>query len=66
MKQSSAGLRAKVGMLSDIIANSPIVVRQPVICSVARLPVGFDAFDAAILDWIVAESQRLRAAGYRL
>jgi hypothetical protein len=49
--------RPDLDTLAAVIAHSQIVVAA----SGRRLPVGFDAVDIAILDWIVAET---RYAGY--
>jgi hypothetical protein len=47
--------------LATVIARSPIVVkRRP-----PRLPAGFDHTDAAILEWIATEAQRV-SRGLRL
>jgi hypothetical protein len=58
MKFSMDQDRPTLATLVAVIAQSPIAVRQPV----APLPPGFEAVDAAILDWIVAEGRRLGRA----
>ncbi len=44
--------------LTEVIGHSEIVVAHPA-DHVKSLPAGFDATDLAILDWIVAEGQRV-------
>ncbi|MGB7102916.1 MAG: hypothetical protein WBD95_29690 [Xanthobacteraceae bacterium] len=44
--------------LIDVIRHSQIVVAHPA-GPAESLPAGFDATDLAILDWIVAEGQRV-------
>ncbi len=46
--------RSDFDTLAAVIANSQIVVAEPV----RRLPAGFDDIDIAILDWIAAEGRR--------
>lgn len=48
--------------LAAVIAQSPIIVRQPAMPA-RPLPAGFEAVDLAILEWIAAEG---RHAGRRL
>jgi hypothetical protein len=48
--------RSMLEMLAAAITRSPIVVARPP----TRLPAGFEDIDVAILDWIVAEAQRIR------
>jgi hypothetical protein len=42
--------------LRTAIARSPIAMHA----RVSRLPAGFEAVDAAVLDWIMAEARQLR------
>ena len=56
--------RPDLEMLAAVIAHSQIVVARPD-TRVARLPMGFDEFDLAILDWIAAEGRRV-GRGFRL
>ncbi len=44
--------------LAAAIARSQIVVRQPA-PGARRLPLGFEAVDVAILEWIAAEGRRV-------
>jgi hypothetical protein len=46
--------------LASVIANSPIhlpVSKAPARASADRLPAGYDAWDAAVLNWIAAEAK---------
>ena len=45
-----------VETIGAMIARSPIIVSPPV----TLLPPGFDGADLAVLNWLAAESQRLR------
>jgi len=45
-----------LGALRTAIARSPIVMQA----RASRLPAGFEAVDAAVLDWIMAEARQLR------
>jgi len=49
--------------LIAVIAHSQIVVSHGLRMPPPRLPCGFDAADAAVLDWIAAEGRR---AGRRI
>jgi hypothetical protein len=51
-----ADQRPDLETLAAAIARSPIIVERAV---VRRLPVGFEAIDAAILGWIAAEARRV-------
>ena len=57
MKLTGDQDRPDLETLAAVIAHSQIVVVQPD-RRTARLPVGFDALDLAILDWIAAEGRR--------
>jgi hypothetical protein len=45
--------------LRTAVARSPIVARER---ALPHLPAGFEAIDAAILDWIATEARHLGAA----
>ena len=51
--------------LAAMIAHSQIVVVQPA-KPTSRLPAGFDEVDICILDWIVAEGQRVGRSFVRM
>ena len=51
--------------LTRLIAQSPIAL-APAVKLGARLPAGFDAVDAEILDWIAAEGRRLGRSFVRM
>jgi hypothetical protein len=46
-----------LSMLADVVSHSQNVCEST---AVARLPVGFDGVDVAILEWIAAEGRRHR------
>ncbi len=50
--------------LAAVIARSQILIVAPP--ARRRLPAGFDAVDAAILDWIAAESRRASGSFARM
>jgi hypothetical protein len=57
--------RPTLETLAAVLAQSPIVVAwaaEPA----PRLPAGFDAVDAAVLDWIAAEGRRLGRSFVRI
>jgi hypothetical protein len=49
--------RPAIATLAAVIAHSQIVVAKPHKPTTTRFPVGFDAVDVAILDWIAAEGR---------
>ena len=58
MKVEMGQDRPTLETLATAIAHSPIVVVRPA-HPAARLPAGFEAVDAAVLEWIAAEGRRL-------
>ncbi len=56
--------RPAVQRLVAVIAQSQIVVTRA--AEAPLLPVGFDATDVAILDWIAAEGRRLASGLTRM
>ncbi len=57
--------RPTLQSLTVAIVQSPIVVDLPAKPAL-RLPAGFDAVDAAVLDWIAAEGRRLGRSFVRM
>ena len=54
------GQHTDLETLTAVIAHSQIVVAKPAARMALRgLPAGFEATDAAILDWIAAEGRRV-------
>jgi hypothetical protein len=58
--------RADIETLKALIACSPIIVRHRKVALQPCLPAGFDLVDAAILEWIAAESRRVSGSLVRM
>ena len=63
MQLSRDHTRPTLQMLASLIAQSPIAVAPE---PASRLPLGYDAVDVAVLDWIAAEGRRLGRSFVRM